>query len=540
MKKRTCVTGKVIAGLLAATMMLSSCGSFDSSTPTTGTNDETQSAVSEAPTELTVMAWDRGNSAPGTTADNNTLTKWIAEQVLKDCNIKVTFVPVPRNTADDKLNVMMAGGSAPDVVFTYTRTLVMDYAQKGGLVELTPYLEQYGSDITANLGDVQHVGYMSDGQYALMQKASTTADGLTKASYGSYIRKDWVDKLGKELPTNQDELIALLREFKEKDPGQVGQDKLIPWAMSGLPDGSRNFLPFVSSYADACDDERILVYDDRLATVAPGTKEALRIMNQLYNEGIITRDFPVDTSADKYKQDITNGNVGFFIDHSERPINEDYLTTLKQNVPEAEFVPVNVCQTADGNYLQTAEDRHKRYVMIPKNNEDNIEAAMTYLNWMANAEIAEKIACTPEITHTNEGLRVELSTEEKSKKGYPSACSDYNLLNGAYDVIEKDQKVKIYMSSRPELGEEFYKTFYDVTTKDLVFPIIPEVSIKSQAKYGTNVDNLVIEFVYKVVSTSTDQFETAYQAEYDKLVQAGLEDIIKERQDYYDNIYSKK
>ncbi|MEG0378080.1 MAG: extracellular solute-binding protein, partial [Eubacterium sp.] len=311
MKKKATAVKKVITGILASTMVLSGCsGSGTSPTaapPSTTGGMEAQAVTEEAPAELTVMAWDRGDSAPGTTADNNALTKWITAQVLADCNIKVTFVPVPRKTADDKLNVMMAGGSAPDIVFTYTRTLVMDYAEKGGLLELTPYLEQYGTEIQKNLGDVQHIGYMSNGQYALMQKAATTADGFTKADYGSYIRKDWVDKLGKKLPTNQEELLALLHEFKEKDPGNVGADKLIPWAMSGLSDGARNFLPFVSSYAETCDEEHILVYDDRLAAIAPGTKEALQIMNQLYNEGIISKDFPVDTSADKYIQDITNG-----------------------------------------------------------------------------------------------------------------------------------------------------------------------------------------------------------------------------------------
>ena len=57
------------------------------------------------------MAWDRGNAAPGTTTENNALTKWIQEQVKELYNINVEYVSVPRSESDDKLNIMMSGGT---------------------------------------------------------------------------------------------------------------------------------------------------------------------------------------------------------------------------------------------------------------------------------------------------------------------------------------------------------------------------------------------------------------------------------------------
>ena len=59
-----------------------------------------------------MMAWDRGNAAPGTTTENNALTQWIQEQVKELYNINVEYVSVPRSESDDKLNIMMSGGTA--------------------------------------------------------------------------------------------------------------------------------------------------------------------------------------------------------------------------------------------------------------------------------------------------------------------------------------------------------------------------------------------------------------------------------------------
>lgn len=57
------------------------------------------------------------------------------------------FTSVPRAESDDKLNIMMAGGSAPDIVFTYDQNLFYNYASSGALHDLTDVYAKYGSNI---------------------------------------------------------------------------------------------------------------------------------------------------------------------------------------------------------------------------------------------------------------------------------------------------------------------------------------------------------------------------------------------------------
>ncbi len=68
------------------------------------------------------MLWDRGNAAPNTTTENNALTQWIQEQMKDLYNIKVEYVSVPRSGSDDSLNIMMTGGTASDIVFSYSQS----------------------------------------------------------------------------------------------------------------------------------------------------------------------------------------------------------------------------------------------------------------------------------------------------------------------------------------------------------------------------------------------------------------------------------
>jgi putative aldouronate transport system substrate-binding protein len=77
--------------------------------------------------------FDRGTDWGRSDPTNNNWTKWIQEKILKDENIAVTFVTVPRSQDVESLNTMMAAGNAPDVCFSYEGNLVNSFRSQGGL-----------------------------------------------------------------------------------------------------------------------------------------------------------------------------------------------------------------------------------------------------------------------------------------------------------------------------------------------------------------------------------------------------------------------
>jgi putative aldouronate transport system substrate-binding protein len=534
MKKRFTAT---FALLLAVTMLFSACApkapdnaatpkSDQNTTKDNGTK-ETASTDQGKPEEITVMVWDRGNAAPNTTSENNALTQWIQEQVLAACNVKVSFVSVPRSGTDDKLNIMMAGNAAPDIVFTYNQNLFGQFASGGGLADLTEAYKAYGSQIADTIGEIQPMGEVDGKQYAIMRRR-----GLQVPRHVSYIRKDWLDALNMSVPTTKEELFTVLRAFKEKNPGNV--KNVIPWGMGGIIDTEKFYLNFIGSYVQKLSEKEAYMYSENFKIFAPGALEGLKKMNELYNEGLIQKDFATDTTTDIYKQEVSAGNVGFVLDDTTRVI--DYFQALEGNVPGAGFVPVNTFDIPGGGYLNPTEPLFGMFVMVPAKSADRAGACMKYLNWLADPVNAQNVAFTPGHEVSEAGVPVALKEDELFAKGYPGTAADLNIVSEHFAYLDdKDAVVSVWLNGAVwDATEEWYSNLYDVLMKDqYLYPAYPAMG-EAEATYMGNVKVMAVEYVYKLISCAPGEFDSLQAAEYDKLVTAGLEKIIDERAAYYD------
>lgn len=539
MKKRKLL--KSCMAVFAATALITGCGSSGSKDTTTAAattaagGSETKAEASTAAEKgeevtIKVMVWDRGDAAPGTTVENNTQTEWIKQQVKEKYNINVEYVTVPRSSSDDKLNIMMSGGNAPDIVFSYNQGIFNNFATNGGLADLTAAYETYGSDIKKYVADAQNMGQVDGKQFAIMKQR-----GVEAPRHTAYIRKDWLDKLGMEIPKTKEELVAYLQAVKDKNPG--GIDNVIPWAMSGRNDTEKGYLNFVGSFVNLASDKDAYVYSEGYMAVAPGAADGIKKLNELYNKGLITKDFATDTTEDIYKAQVTAGNVGFFLDDTERPW--DYITILNENLGERTFTPVQCFELTDGSYRTPFEQRYGMFVMIPKTSEKKADACMKYLNWMADPEVAENIVYTIEHKRDESGVPIKLSSEELSTKGYPGTCDDLNIVNLSMEWTKsKDAIVSKWFKDQSVDWEtqEWFDNFYDVRSEGKFrFPVYSNIS-QAEADYGQNVENLMIEYVYKLISCKPDEFDSLQQAEYNNLVNAGLQKILDARAEYYDSI----
>lgn len=103
-------------------------------------------AMADETTTIRVMVWDRGDAPQGMTVEENKMSEWINEQVA-DLGLQVEFVAVPRSTSEDVLTTMMTGGNAPDIIFSYDQNVFLNYANLGGLADLTDAYENIGTTI---------------------------------------------------------------------------------------------------------------------------------------------------------------------------------------------------------------------------------------------------------------------------------------------------------------------------------------------------------------------------------------------------------
>lgn len=522
---------KIVSLLLIVVMVFTGCSKSNSNTgkeenvtPTTTTGADTGST--EEPLDLKVMIWDRGDAAPGTTIEDNALTDWIKEQILADINVNVTFQAVSRATTDDNIQMMMAGGTAPDIILTYDRSIFGSFAVDGGLTDLSDAISKYGDVINTELASILDVGKIDGVQYAIPAKRS-----WQKIRHVGMIRKDWLDALNLEVPKTKEELIEALYAFKEQDPGKLG-DKLVPWAMSGDSSSEKMYLNFVSSYAVPSTEEDSYVYSEWTKALDEGAAEGFRVLNNLYNDGIISKDFAVDTDGSIYQQAISNGQVGFFLEDSLRPM--PWIVTAQELNKDVEYVAVNAFENSDGAYVSPANPLYGAYIMVPKSSEAKVEAAVKYINWMANPENAIKVYYTPDYQSDENGIPINPTEDEKYSKGYPLTPADFCIATQYWEYYNDPTAiVKNLKSQYPTFSEEYLTDVYtQITTGMVDAPVIQQI-LEEESIYSSNVQSSAIIYAYNLISAAPGTFDDVQKTKYAELVQAGLDKILEARANYY-------
>lgn len=535
---------KLLATVLSACMVmgvLAGCGNSKApadtngnqtadSTSDSGSADTAAEDLKGDEVDITVMVWDRGNAAPNTTTEDNALTQWIQKQMKDLYNINVTYVSVPRSESDDKVNIMMSGGTAPNIVFTYSQDLFYNYASSGALKDLSSLYQQYGSNIQQYCGEAQNgIGDLGDQKFAVMKQR-----GTENARHTAYIRKDWLDQLGMDVPKTKEELGKYLYAVKDAGLGT-------PWAMSGRSDTEKMYLNFVGSYVTLTDDKMAYTYAESYMAVAPGSKDGLKQLNEWYNDGLITQDFPTDTDESVFLADVANGKVGFVLDDTTHIWDSTAVLNTTLGAEDASFIPVQCFDLPDGSYRTPFEYRYAMFVMIPEEttNDEQAAACMKYLNWLADPANAVQVRYTPELTYDELGVANEPSTADKEAKGYPGTCDDLCIMNLNFDWVndyETMSKSQYAAQEQDWASVEWYENYYDVCANGKYrFPIYGYIS-DEQATYGTDIKNKMLTFVYNCICAPSDQFETVYQKGYDELVNSGLQKILDARAAYYDSV----
>jgi putative aldouronate transport system substrate-binding protein len=335
--------------------------------------------------KLTVEVFDRGSDGGRTLAHNNAWTNWIKEKVKTDLNIDITFVPVGRWSENTDIVNLIASESAPDLCYTYNTDMINAFRDQGGIFELSPYIDSYLPDFKKLLG--------ADPSYPGRQLIYRDQDPRTQRIYSMpsycvsiaqrnvFIRKDWLDTLKLSVPRNMNEFYTALKAFRDKDPGNVGKNRVVPLGVNA--DTRWGLADFISHFYDSrlTDRDRwIYTISDRYI-MTPGYKRGVQEMNKWYNENLIFKDFPLMTTADDFYNQIKSGVVGAFCQNWDFPYRTDMniLVDLRKNVPNADYVPINITNN------KAVGDKPGLRIFIPAFS-PNKDAALKYLNWLAKTE----------------------------------------------------------------------------------------------------------------------------------------------------------
>ena len=438
---------------------------------------------------ITVEVYDRGNDG-GSDPTNNMYTEYIKKGMLEDHNVEVEFVKVPRWTEVEEINNLLAAQKAPDICVTYSYPTIQTYADMGGVMDLSTLLEE-NKDLAPNLW-----GWLQENNI--------------------YWDRDPVDDASKVVPYS------------------VSYD--VGWRAGTL----------IESFLDPNISDRefyINGFDDRKVT-QNGTKEAVRLLNKWYNDGLLWDNFALYGSGDTTEDDnMKAGYVGVFTHNWDYPFRngvDSINANLARNVgPDAKYVAIDPFTSSDGSHTKFVPGPVDRKVFFPLTNDEPL-ACLLYLDWISDPEHIEYLQIGDEgVTHNvlesgaiqtmaatgdaimNSGMNIDYTI---TCNGLKLADPEKTQLSKAYNYAEIDPEIVAQADTYAQTDLHFIKN-------------VNVGAIEAEAGIGDTLSSKRDQIFDQAVVAAPDQFDAVWDEFMEDYLSSGGQDIIDERTEKWEEFF---
>jgi len=487
------------------------------------------------PATLTVEIFDRGTDGGRSLANDNEWTNWIKTKVKADLNIDVTFIPVGRWSETTDIVNLMASTSAPDLCYTYAGDMISSFRDQGGILDLAPFIDQYLPDLKKLLGeDPVYTGkdfIYRNADPATGRIYSIPSYRVALAQRNIFIRKDWLDTLGLPLPTNITEFYNALVAFRDRDPGNVGRNRVVPfgqnsdarWGLANLIHNSIN--PNMSER-----DRWVNSVHERYIMM-PGYKEGVRLMNQWYNERLIYQDFPLMTTADDFYNQMKSGVVGAFCQNWDLPYRQDYKINeeLAGNVgARAEFVPIDIVQNKD------MMDKVGLQIFIPSFTKNHV-AALQYLNWLAKPENYHFLQVGQEgVNHQLVNGIPNILTRPAGDPWFQNSSQniDYTMPMNGVEMGSPELNARVLALSYGNTPPDVIVNAYMVSTRNARAAAVYQATTTIN-QYAQTLQDKADQLLAQAIRGPTRDFDRVWDAGIQDWLASGGQEVLNERNSLY-------
>lgn len=432
----------------------------------------------------------------------------------------VEYEVLPTNI-EDKLNILIASGEPYDLItIGGNKALYSDYAKRGALVDLSGLIDKYGPNVKSSVSQESFDSIKVDGKiYAIPNRAAPAT------SISLYIRQDWLDKLNMKLPSTVDEFTAVLKAFKEKDPGGNGPDKNIPFTM--LPNIPVSGVPGIPNLAGAFG--MVTGWDDINGKLVPqplnpGFKDYLNYTADLYKQGLLEKEFLINKDA-TLKEKFTSGRAGVIpLAYWDVPVVMDALTKSFPNA-KASYIPT--LKGKDGKGGLPVSMGFDRISFIPRTAK-HPEDSMKWINAKLDKDTFKLLAIGEEGKHYTQ-------KDSTYSPILPTFFDERNLSNNYLTGVD-EKLYPTYWQCRVKKDQRQYEAFAFMNTvqppetrRTAVLGLAPY--LPEQAKNNATLNTMINDYMLNVIAggesiSGLDAFVQKWQA-------AGGDKVNKEVNDWY-------
>ncbi len=240
--------------------------------------------------------------------------------------IKLEHTYVTGNEYNSKIEMDYAADTAPDV-FDLSGQYYSKYVAEGAVADLTDLVHESGlyDEIDESLWEQVTVNGRIYGVPKEVPQAC-----------GTYMRKDWLDRLGLEVPTTYDEFINVLEQFRDNIP-----ECEVPYTAPGLvttqyiPDFYQGafcgFTKVDGKWVDGMQEANMVT--------------ALQNMQDAYKEGLLDMEAITNTTATA-RDAWNSGNTGAFC-YWTGNWGQQLTEQLQKNFPDAEVICIPAIEGCD-------------------------------------------------------------------------------------------------------------------------------------------------------------------------------------------------
>ncbi|MBS6646218.1 MAG: extracellular solute-binding protein [Clostridiaceae bacterium] len=302
---------QIMAGVMVSVITVTSlagCGSSDKEAASTTAK---QTAAAEAKEEPVQMEWLVGETS-AEVDDNAEVVKMIEERF----NIDLKTWYVDSNKFQENLNVRFAGGEMPDVLVVNDLSLLPTYVDGGILGELPIELIREKAPHYAAVADQYDDGTLWSTMIYKGKNYGVT-NPMDAVPMAMFWRKDWLDRLGLEVPETLEDYEKVLTAFVEDDPDGNGKKDTAGMA-------ERTFGAVFGAYGLRCVTggspgfkvEEMQLGDDNVPFfpyIHPDAKKALAKLYEWYEKGILDKEFITGENHGGYtwlSHSFMNGKIG--------------------------------------------------------------------------------------------------------------------------------------------------------------------------------------------------------------------------------------
>ena len=429
-----------------------------------GGSEATSGPVTNADGTVTIELWyGAAITEAGPIPDD-----WIGYDILREehgIDLRLSVLPSNESDQDVRIQAAAAGNSLPDL-FMVSRPVLTRLVDQGLVAPVDDYYQlmpnrtaqQYDADsIAMTTIDGHSYGFASPGSVAKNE--------------GLLIRKDWLDNLGLEVPTNLDELMDVMRAFTFDDPDGNGKNDTWGYGayiesdatLKGYP-GARLF-PILGAYGvDGlwCFEEENL----GLNVYKPAFYDAMVYIRQMCTEGVMDPNW-LTYKKDDFRAAWKQGKFGVMKEQNAAYAAEANYAPFDANFPDGEWIVIDPPTGPEGYASVGAYDQNYRIYAMSQDaaDEGKAEKICELLEWMSSYNSDTELASRyPTYTTAVSGKTMSALTtlrEMQSKYWTPAIGSGQMPTPNADVQRYYEQSLAEFLSGQRALTPENWQAFLD-------------------------------------------------------------------------------